>query len=1290
MRKFLKRLGLSLSFYLVALIAGGKLYAQNIEMFATESTVQVQSTNFPFFYEVTLSLSVPNGGSPIFVGSMRYQMSVNANNFVEASLDQNSFTVFGSAASGGTYDDPTLTTTTTTSGNIATFEVNVTFNSGSGGFGYQLQGGTSVDVCKVRLGLGPGLCGRRSGLVFNTGPGASFVRSATAQLPITTYTPIQQSRFIVRPPSPANPQPVFTVIPAKIAYCSTELINLNIQNFAGLSQVALGKLSPGGSIATRTSLSFTTPAINVIVGDQSLNLSNGDSILAVYRNVAIGGTCDFETNKIALNIDDPLTFQDPPTVLGGSNPDDGIRICAPGQIPQGYDYTVIPGIPQGSPLTYNWTIDPPAAAGIITPVLPDSSIVKISYSPTFSGYASLNVRTTNACPGNPINRLKLTFSQNIPGAVSLPAPRSGRNLNDTICISDTALQFFKVPANPSSDYAHTYQWGVYPDSAWSAPPTVSVEDSTQVLLNWNRKYPNNFAFVRVRAVNGCGAGPWDSVKVNLRPLPPKQGRAFNIDNPLVDTICQTRIADSTRFTFEVKRPDLITGGKKKYYWWVLRAPEKNGTIYQPAGNPDPTRWQQGVDSTDTDTNYIPWNPRYYGWVKIVVAARSRFCNFGNTAYNLPKIPRDTSGLGDTVTKYFFIRPLPLLPSPPIGERAISTNDTGDTIRLSTRLGARFATGYGWLITDTGKIREPVNLGTFLHVGNNPNYSDSLFTFLKLADTLTPGEYYVRTYGVNQCGFGDSSRVLILKVSQQRPQAPADTLSSFTVLGCNTPYYRVNSPNPEIRWSLCQNPPNIVYKTSHPDAAYFKWKLTPDTAGAIVVGPNPLRLPRGLRIPSPPCPGNPAPDLGLDSNVIVVDFNDNFVGTCTLTVYPINGENNDDTLSWEQHKAERIIRVFESPRAFAGISGTTITGAKYMMGGGSVISPNVPRTAVGGSLPYRKFDWTPANLFPNVAAVDSNPIIRPLAEGSYNISLSITDSNQCTSAPSTAQIVVNLGYAFNTKVFLEGPFDTTTGRMHTKLYDSTTNPYGEPGGYFARWIKRTVQDIGDTFMSAGYRSIPVGPNGEKPVDAVTFELRSDSLLYPNSGQIPLVASGRAWLMEDGTIRDFETGTEPLVRLSTLNTPVSGLRPRTDGVFLVLNHKNHLPVLGTRLMFAPFSFNNPGTQPGDTAFVDLTDSTNFAFTRRYGGGVKKLNTPSGPVWVAVAGDIYREPSPDGEPQKEVNANDMNYFRVYQAFNFANFPLNNAYMQEDLNLDGRVDYEDYDLINKNSIYLYNSLVP
>lgn len=1306
MRTFLGRLAFSLAFYLMLLPHQGKVYGQSITMVALESisSTQVSPSNFPFSYEVTLGVRVPANGIPINIGNMKFVMSVNANNFAAAELDASSFTTFSNANTFGGYNDPVLTTTVSPTSTITQFEVNVTYNPGVGGTIQGFPGGPLLQVCKVRLGLATGRCGERSLLNFiGGGSVGSTVRDAGGslvnQLDFSLNNP---SNFVLRPTPPNSPE--LTLTPSKSVYCSSEAAIFQVNPNGTSGPYSLAKKTPGGSRGTVLNpvQQISTSGTNLFLSSLITNstLSNSDSLLVLYTNNLLGGSCLFESNKVELLYDDPIITQDPPTVVGGLNSDDGIKICGPGQSPQGYTYTTIPALPQGSTPIYQWRVDPPGALGTLVAVTPDSLTVNITYNPAFTGFATLFVSVKNACQGNSEGRLNLSISPNIPGPTGLPTFRTGLPIVDSVCISDTGLQNLKVPANPTADYAHTYQWRVFPDSAWSAPAAVNTEDSTQVLLNWNRRYPLDWAYVKVRAVNGCGFGPWDSVRVKLRPLPPKQGRAFNVANPLIDTVCQSRIPDSTQFSFEVKRPDLITPGKKKYYWWVLRAPEKNGQIYQPAGNPNPTRWVQGVDSSDTDTNYIPWNPRFYGWVKIVVAARSRYCNFGNTAYTLPLMPRDTSGLGDTITKYFFVRPLPLLPSPPVGERAISVKDTGDTIRLWTRLGARFATSYGWFVTDTGKIRDSVNLGRFLHIGNNPRASDSLFTYLKLADTLRPGEYYVRTYGINQCGLGDTSRVLIIRVSSDAPQVRADTLSSFTVLGCNTPYYRVNSSDSIARWSLCQNPPNIVYKTSHPDAAYFKWKLTPDTAGALFVGPNPLGIPRGIRIPSPPCPGSPAPELGLDSNTVVVDFNDNFVGTCTLTVYPVNGENNSDTALWELHKAERIIKIFEAPKAFAGISGNVITGGKYMLGGGDKIGTNIPRTAVGGTKPYKSFTWTPAELFPGVAAVDSNPVIRPLFninpaefdDKTFNVSLSITDSNQCTSAPSTAQIVVELGYAFNTKVFLEGPMDTVTGLMNSKIYDSTTNPYGEPGGYFARWIKRTTLDIGDTFMSAGYRTIPVGPNGEKPVDAVTFELRSDSTSNASSGQAPVVASGRAWLMQDGTIRDFETGTDPLVRLRTLNPPVSGLRPRNDGVFLVLNHRNHLQVMGSRFMLSTFKFNNPGTQPGDSGYVDLTDSTNLNFLKNYGAGVKKINTGAGSRWVAVAGDFFRESDPSAQVQKEINANDMTAFRVYHfnQTNLLNFPISNIYAVEDLNLDGRVDFEDYDLINKNSVYLFNSMVP
>jgi hypothetical protein len=221
--------------------------------------------------------------------------------------------------------------------------------------------------------------------------------------------------------------------------------------------------------------------------------------------------------------------------------------------PQGYSYQLFNVGPNtyGSAPFFRWTVTPSNALAsgnsiIPDPNYPDNSKVTIFYNPSFTGgYAQINVTPENGCgPADISGIFRLALSIDVPPQVAKPILRNGRTLTntDTICITDTAFTRWKVPFNAGD--AYEYEWKVNPDTALASLPAPDPDDSSAVVFDWNRNYLFNQVTISVKARNGCGYGLPDSVTVNVRRLPAKQGVPYPAFAPTIDSTCQKRYKDS--------------------------------------------------------------------------------------------------------------------------------------------------------------------------------------------------------------------------------------------------------------------------------------------------------------------------------------------------------------------------------------------------------------------------------------------------------------------------------------------------------------------------------------------------------------------------------------------------------------------------------------------------------------------------------------------------------------------------------------------------------------------------
>jgi hypothetical protein len=207
------------------------------------------------------------------------------------------------------------------------------------------------------------------------------------------------------------------------------------------------------------------------------------------------------------------------------------------------------------------------------------------------------------------------------------------------------------------------------------------------------------------------------------------------------------------------------------------------------------------------------------------------------------------------------------------------------------------------------------------------------------------------------------------------------------------------------------------------------------------------------------------------------------------------------------------------------------------------------------------------------------------------------------SPPTAQLFTPsaLTSRANIKLYLEGPYNTGTLKMHKTLNT-------------------------DGYLAAHFGSIPIP---SEAVDSINIELR-------NAASGPTTRKYRAaWLLTDGTIRDFADTTKSYVEFDTL----------AGSYHLVIHHRNHIAIMtaGTQAL--------NGVTP---AAYDFSTSQSQA----YGTNPMKQ---VGAKFLLYAGD--------GNHSGIVSAADANL--VFGALNTT------GYSPHDINLSGIVSAADANMI-------------
>ncbi len=341
---------------------------------------------------------------------------------------------------------------------------------------------------------------------------------------------------------------------------------------------------------------------------------------------------------------------------------------------------------------------------------------------------------------------------------------------------------------------------------------------------------------------------------------------------------------------------------------------------------------------------------------------------------------------------------------------------------------------------------------------------------------------------------------------------------------------------------------------------------------------------------------------------------------------------------------------------------------------------------------------PANFDTNVEAIDPSNIIArqpnvnitalPPPGGVRRFEITVTDTGGCTY---TEQVHVdpNGDVAYTQAgIFLEGAIDPGAVAVPDILLGAVAGspglldqltPFediisGVPDPDETQSEYNLVVGVGtfDHFYGANLKMDPgvgnVVPTGA--VDLVRIEA------YPESGVTPgtpdfasLESTGYGWLMENGTIMDFETGQFNHVELCGLTVG--------DPYFIAIRHRNHLSLIadldvnhlvgpaGLPLAALPF----PSTSP-----TDLRDSLNlYEDPANPSTGTIRINVGGTDVRIAAAGNTYNAP---WETVEVINA--LDYF--YASSGPAVPGRENFFSQFDTDLNGNVNANDATFIEPN----------
>ncbi len=253
-------------------------------------------------------------------------------------------------------------------------------------------------------------------------------------------------------------------------------------------------------------------------------------------------------------------------------------------------------------------------------------------------------------------------------------------------------------------------------------------------------------------------------------------------------------------------------------------------------------------------------------------------------------------------------------------------------------------------------------------------------------------------------------------------------------------------------------------------------------------------------------------------------------------------------------------------------------------------------------------------------------------GTYTITG--TDANGCTDTTSVTVNVVPCDVKISPKVFLSGPYNTSTGLMNDNLRDCGVIPLTEP--YTAAPYNKLValEPTGETTTNA----VLTVTGSDAIVDWVFLELRNTTFPYP------VLSTRRALVQRNGNVVDVN-GLAPV---TFPNTP-------QGSYYVSIKHRNHLGVMTA----------TPVTFGANAVVVDFTIGSVWIKPSLfpippYNAQRRIQSSPNGNLFTLWAGDA----NTNMKVSYNGISNDKNAILLAA-------PLYGVYRREDVNMDCNVLY-------------------
>jgi len=590
--------------------------------------------------------------------------------------------------------------------------------------------------------------------------------------------------------------------------------------------------------------------------------------------------------------------------------------------------------------------------------------------------------------------------------------------------------------------------------------------------------------------------------------------------------------------------------------------------------------------------------------------------------------------------------------------------------------------------------------------SNARSSDTVM--LRLRPNAVVGDYFLRAHIVNQdCGGRFYSRSIRIRVTDGLP-LPVDSIGYFrfrTVGGKVTiKKDTIFIPEPtrlcsagdnvDLTFKVLRKRDSSFIRTTGRDSAYFannysrlartyNWTVRPARAATITAVPLSDTVVGGVFYQAP-----------SDTSLVRISINPANAQTVyprRIVVYaaPINAANfgtRADSAAQVALSDSIVINVYKSPTVFAGNPSSIPAGIKYVLGGGAIaFNDRITVESFNGRIDTNKIKWsknfggidipffTPqivsqGNL--NTNGSRNNPVISALQSGNQNIGLYFEDSVRCY-AKSTVTIGIFNSYNYNLKAYLEGPLNPAGTLMSDNLNAALDVSNVSLLKRFELASQSTYGGAPSEYMLQGFDAPITRPAGSRIVDVVSVAMYRDSNFVSSVG-----TPSKAFLTQDGSVIDFETGTKNYALFRLVNAPSQLGSDTTNGLYVKVTHRNHFPLAGKRKTVKP-KYNSPVdlTATDGRGYIDLTNAANV-----YGAGESRVDginyrLVNGQV-VMIAGDAITE-----DDKGEVNS--------YDVITVGNAALNNAgqggaasYNLNDLDLNGIVNSLDKDIAIRNNV--------